>query len=195
MGFCSSEAFPVFSDKEKKKKKHKGGEKSEKNGIHHKHPRTSPTPSDTAGVDLDKDVPSPPPAPIFKETSKKSGSSINNGAPNSDKTVTTAKQHNYKERSAGVEEGVIKPKPRGSKPAKSTTGKPTTSVASAMASHKRCETVCKGLQSNDLNYGVWCPANNKLTLMLTSFFLLQLEMIIFFYVGKNVNNCYICTKV
>ena len=94
-------------------------------------------------MDLDKDVPSPPPAPIFKETSKKSGSSATNGSSSSksEKTVTTAKQHNYKERSAGVEEGVIKPKPRGSKPAKSASGKPTTSVASAMASHKRCDPI------------------------------------------------------
>ena len=150
---------PLFPDKEKKKKKHKSGdksEKSEKNGhSSHKHSRTSPTPSAAeTGVDLDKDVPSPPPAPIFKETSEKSGSSATNGSSSSksEKTVTTAKQHNYKERSAGVEEGVIKPKPRGSKPAKSASGKPTTSVASAMASHKRCDAVYNscGLQNNDL---------------------------------------------
>ena len=123
---------------EKKKKKSKHSEKSEK---------TSPTPESAAADSLYQDVPSPPPQPIFKESAKNSSSS-------NQTATTTAKQHNVKERSAGVEAGVIKPKPRGSNPklnaaAPNNNKKPASTAAAvdaSMSAHKRSVMDCCLLQ-------------------------------------------------
>ncbi|XP_067940729.1 serine/threonine-protein phosphatase 1 regulatory subunit 10-like [Watersipora subatra] len=111
-------------DKEKKKKRHKheSDEKTEDKAV-----AGSPPKED---MDVDRDVPSPPPHALFKDSSKSSSSEKGD--------TSTAKVHTVKERSAGVEAGLIKPKPRGSKPAKAAVipTKPVTSSGFS-SSHKR----------------------------------------------------------
>lgn len=118
--------FPFVWLSEKKKKKSKHSDKSEKTAG----ARESTEPAD-------RDVPSPPPPPIFKESKN----------PSTTAAPTTAKQRNVKERSAGVEAGLIKPKPRGSNPKSNAVASKKSSVAStavvaaadpSMSAHKRC---------------------------------------------------------
>lgn len=110
--------YRFIAQAEKRKKKLKTPSESP---PHPKVPAES-GPEDDA---LNRDVPSPPPAPIFKESSSKAA-----GA------TVTAKQHAVKERSAGVEAGVIRPKPRGSKPKTATVEKKPSTNGSAAG--KRC---------------------------------------------------------
>ena len=110
-------------EKEKKKKRHKhsSGDKDDSKKAVNSPPKE---------MDVDRDVPSPPPPSIFKDKSRSTNGDT------SDKS--TAKQHTVKERSAGVEAGLIKPKPRGSKPNKSANTKSVTATGSSLSSSKRC---------------------------------------------------------